>query len=92
MTLPPPADFIAIEKAVDAACDAAQACKLDCCANLADLHCVDVSWCLSNRGARFYWLGYVSEASPEEVKLIHFIHQHLVDAGIKDPVEIHASW
>ena len=95
MTLPPPADFIAIEKAVDAACDAAKACKLDCCANLADLHCCSVSWCLyyaADGTPECHWLGYVGEASPEETTLIRFIRQHLIDAGIKDHVEIHTEW
>ena len=94
MTIPTPADFAAIEQAIDAACDAAKACKLDCCANLADLHCVDVSWCLHNVEGKleFYWLGSVSEAAQDDTKLILFIREHLTDAGIKDRAAIETFW
>lgn len=81
--------FSAVEAVVEASCQKAKDIRLDCVANLADLHCIDVAYCMG-RNDEQWWQATVSEASPDDYKLAKFIGDECERAGLD--VRVLTEW
>jgi hypothetical protein len=81
---PDASEFTRIQEAAEAACQKATAERLACCANLADLHCLNVSWCVCSdgRGRWEQWEVWIEEAAPDDTILHSFIRGELEAKGI----------
>ena len=83
--------FPLIEKCVDDACKEAARIKLNCCANLSRLSCVDVIWCYRFDGDESWIEAVVAKATPDCMELIDFIKKYCLE-NCGHNIQVRTEW
>ena len=81
VVFPSVSDFKHIRETTNAICQKAIKIKLDCSANLMNLHCIRVVWCFCDDGD-YWWQIEIERASPHDYRLHAFVRDQLALQGI----------
>lgn len=82
-------EFQRVKDAANEACELARTNRLDCCANLAAIGCIDAMLCFSENGEAI-WQIEIDEAAPDDTKLHTFIRDQLQQKGFR--VIVKSEW